>query len=100
MSSSAGADRHDVLVIGSGPGGAAVATRLAEKGARVLCLEQGDWVDPNLLPKAHSDWEVRGRRYWKCGPAPTGWWGCRPTSRAESVLLFGHRTQARARNRT
>jgi choline dehydrogenase-like flavoprotein len=64
---------HDVLVIGSGAGGAAVCARLAERGVRVLCLEQGDWVDPKLPPKWHDDWEVRGRRYWNPNPTRRGW---------------------------
>jgi choline dehydrogenase-like flavoprotein len=65
--------KHDVIVIGSGAGGAAVATRLAERGVRVLCLEQGDWVDPAIFPKAHLDWEVRGRRYWNPNPTRRRW---------------------------
>ena len=44
--------RPDVLVIGSGAAGAALSLRLAEHGARVVCLEQGDWVDRSRLPKA------------------------------------------------
>lgn len=35
----------DVIVIGSGFGGAIVGSRLAEKGARVLMLERGRWWD-------------------------------------------------------
>lgn len=70
---SAETNGHDVLVIGSGAGGAAVATRLAQQGVRVLCLEQGDWVDPDMLPKAHADWEVRGRRYWNPNPTRRRW---------------------------
>ena len=49
----------DVLVIGSGASGAAVSWRLAGLGASVICLEQGDWVDRERLPKNHVDWEVR-----------------------------------------
>jgi choline dehydrogenase-like flavoprotein len=37
-------DHHDVVVIGSGPGGATVAARLAESGKRVLLLERGDYL--------------------------------------------------------
>ena len=32
----------DVLVIGSGMGGGAVAKRLSDRGIKVVCLEQGD----------------------------------------------------------
>ena len=34
----------DVLIIGSGASGAAVAWSLAETRMRIHCLEQGDWV--------------------------------------------------------
>ncbi|HVV85783.1 MAG TPA: GMC family oxidoreductase [Kofleriaceae bacterium] len=37
-------DRPDVIIIGSGFGGAMVAHRLLERGARVAMLERGDWV--------------------------------------------------------
>jgi choline dehydrogenase-like flavoprotein len=67
------ADPADVLVIGSGAAGAAVSLLLAERGARVTCLEQGDWVDRSRLPKAHLDWEVRGRRHWAANPNVRRW---------------------------
>jgi len=37
-------NRYDVIVIGSGPGGAFAALPLVESGARVLMLDAGDWV--------------------------------------------------------
>ena len=45
-----GDDRTDVLVIGAGAAGAAVAWMLARAGVGVVCLEQGDWVDPRAFP--------------------------------------------------
>jgi choline dehydrogenase-like flavoprotein len=36
--------RFDIIVIGSGPGGAALAQRLAPSGKRILVLERGDWL--------------------------------------------------------
>ena len=40
----------DVLIIGSGASGAAVAWGLAETRMRILCLEQGDWIKPTEFP--------------------------------------------------
>ena len=45
---------YDVLVIGSGPGGATTAARVAETGKRVLLLERGD-----VLPRERDNWDSR-----------------------------------------
>ncbi|MBX3404130.1 MAG: GMC family oxidoreductase [Phycisphaeraceae bacterium] len=37
-------DKHDIVIIGSGAGGATLAHRLAPSGLRVLVLERGDYV--------------------------------------------------------
>ncbi len=37
-------DHYDVIVIGSGPGGASLAQRLAGTGKRILMLERGDYL--------------------------------------------------------
>src|SRR5438874_6485718 len=52
-------DKVDVLIIGSGASGAAVAWSLAETKMRILCLEQGDWVKPADYPSNGRDWEAR-----------------------------------------
>jgi choline dehydrogenase-like flavoprotein len=49
----------DVLIVGAGASGAAVAWSLASAGFRVVCLDQGDWVDPTTLPAYGDDWELR-----------------------------------------
>jgi len=49
----------DVLIIGAGASGAAVAWSLANADFRVVCLDQGDWVDPQSLPHYGDDWELR-----------------------------------------
>ncbi len=49
----------DVLIIGAGASGAAVAWSLAAAGFRVVCLDQGGWVDPATLPATGEDWELR-----------------------------------------
>jgi choline dehydrogenase-like flavoprotein len=47
-------DHYDVLVIGSGPGGATTAARVAETGKRVLLIERGDF-----LPRERDNWDSR-----------------------------------------
>ena len=49
----------DVLIIGSGASGAAVAWSLAETKMRIVCLEQGDWQNPAKYPSTGRDWEAR-----------------------------------------
>jgi choline dehydrogenase-like flavoprotein len=49
----------DILIIGAGASGAAVAWSLAETGMRILCLEQGDWAQPGDYPSTGRDWEAR-----------------------------------------
>jgi choline dehydrogenase-like flavoprotein len=51
-------ERSDVLVIGSGAAGAAVTKRLIDLGAKVVCLEQGDWVKPSDYPSTRPNWEI------------------------------------------
>jgi choline dehydrogenase-like flavoprotein len=52
-------DKVDVLIIGSGASGAAVAWSLAETRMRILCLEQGDWMKQSEFPSNGRDWEAR-----------------------------------------
>jgi choline dehydrogenase-like flavoprotein len=47
-------DHYDVIVIGSGPGGATLAHRLAGTGKRILMLERGDY-----LPRSRSNWDAK-----------------------------------------
>ena len=48
----------DALVIGAGASGGAFSWSLANAGFDVMCLEQGDWVDPKAYPSTHQDWET------------------------------------------
>jgi choline dehydrogenase-like flavoprotein len=52
-------EKVDVLIVGSGASGAAVAWSLAETKMRILCLEQGDWVRSTEYPTNGRDWESR-----------------------------------------
>ena len=61
-------DRIDVLVIGAGAAGAAVAWRFASAGIRVRCLEQGDWLDARAYPHWQPDWELHRQTDWCAEP--------------------------------
>lgn len=52
-------DKVNVLIIGSGASGAAVAWSLAETRMKILCLEQGDWMKPSDYPSNRRDYEAR-----------------------------------------
>ena len=46
-------ERYDVIVIGSGPGGASLASRLAPTGRRILILERGGY-----LKREQANWDT------------------------------------------
>src|SRR5437868_13381647 len=61
-------DPVDVLIIGAGASGAAVAWSLAETKMHILCLEQGGWMNPATYPSTGRDWEARF--YGDFSPSP------------------------------
>lgn len=61
-------DPVDVLIVGSGMGGAVAAQTLAEAGLRVVCLEQGPWTRPEDHPHASPDWEWQRATSWSTAP--------------------------------
>jgi len=50
-------DVVDVLIIGAGASGAAVAWSLADTRMRIVCFEQGDWTNPSDYPSTAANWE-------------------------------------------
>jgi choline dehydrogenase-like flavoprotein len=58
----------DVLVIGAGPSGAVVTHTAAVSGLSVICLEQGDWVNPSDFPANHPEWELLIQHDWSHDP--------------------------------
>jgi choline dehydrogenase-like flavoprotein len=58
----------DVLVIGAGPSGAVVTHTAAAAGLSVICLEQGDWVNPSDFPANHPEWELLIQHDWAHDP--------------------------------
>jgi choline dehydrogenase-like flavoprotein len=65
-------DVADVLIIGAGASGAAVAWSLAETRMRIVCLEQGDWVNPSDYPTNSANWESQGFGPWNIDPNVRG----------------------------
>ena len=62
----------DVLIIGAGASGAALAWSLADTRMNILCLEQGGWMDPEKYPAAGLDWEIRGFGDFSVSPNTRG----------------------------
>ena len=60
----------DVLIVGSGAAGAALAWSLADTRMKIVCLEQGDWMDPAKYPTTAMDWQLRG--FGDMGLSPNG----------------------------
>ena len=76
----------DVIVIGSGFGGAIAAARLAEAGARVLVLERGRRWTPANFPRATLDpWIYRNNRAHQSN----GWFDVRSFRRMAVVQGAG-----------
>ena len=63
-------DHYDVIVIGSGPGGGALAQRLAATGKRILMLERGGY-----LPRSQANWDSKTVFVDGTYQAPETWYG-------------------------
>lgn len=61
-------DKVDVLIIGAGASGAAVAWSLAETKMRILCLEQGGWMKQSEYPSNGRDFEARAVSNYAISP--------------------------------
>jgi choline dehydrogenase-like flavoprotein len=51
-------DIVDILIIGAGASSAAAAWSLADTKMRIMCLEQGDWMNPANYPSTKKHWQV------------------------------------------
>jgi choline dehydrogenase-like flavoprotein len=58
----------DVLIIGAGASGAAIAWSLAETKMHIVCLEQGALMNPLLYPSAGRDHEARATSDFAVSP--------------------------------
>ncbi len=76
----------DVVVVGAGPSGAIVTHRLAAAGYNVVCLEQGDWVNPDDYPANSPEWELLIQQKWAHDPSLRKLPADYPTNADESDL--------------
>ena len=60
----------DVLIVGAGAAGAALAWSLSDTRMRIVCLEQGDWIKPTDYPSNRIGWEME--RFGAFGLSPNG----------------------------
>lgn len=61
-------DIVDVLIIGAGASGAAMAWSLADTRMRILCLEQGGWMNPSDYPSTRRNWQTSGMKDFNPSP--------------------------------
>jgi len=54
----------DVLIIGAGASGSVAARHLAGAGFKVVCLEQGTWVDNGEFWGNRPEWELMAQKRW------------------------------------
>ena len=73
MTEGRGNDRTaDVLIIGAGASGAAVAWSLSRSDLNIVCLEQGRWTNPANYVTNNDDWEYRSLTDWAFDPNVRG----------------------------
>jgi choline dehydrogenase-like flavoprotein len=78
----------EILIIGSGAGGAVAAAHLAERGFEVLVLEEGGWFDRDDF--ARPSHEILRALYRDAGATPVlGWPGTPPIVLAEGKCIGG-----------
>lgn len=58
----------DVLIVGAGASGAALAWSLVETRMRILCLEQGPWMQDKDYPSRRGDYELARYAEFSCDP--------------------------------
>ena len=65
-------DPVDVLIIGAGASGAAIAWSLLETRMRILCLEQGDHLADKDYPSRRDNYELARYAEFSCDPNVRG----------------------------
>ena len=74
-----GGERYDIIIVGSGPGGAGMAWRLARTGKRILLIERGDY-----LKREPQNWA--SEYFVNCHYAAKRSWHARDDSRFQPLM--------------
>ena len=86
MSKPTDSNELDVLIIGAGATGAAVAWSLSDAGISVMCLDQGDWVAPTQYHLDERGWELSRWSDFHPDPNSRGLAVDYPVNNAESAI--------------
>ena len=62
-------DYSEILVIGAGASGALISLVLAERGLKVVCLDQGGWTAPTEHPHYTQDFQWQCQKDWNPEPS-------------------------------
>jgi choline dehydrogenase-like flavoprotein len=76
----------DVVIIGAGASGGAVAWSLADTRMKIVCLEQGDWMKPTDYPSNGRDWEAQQLSAFNYSPNRRGRVTDYPINEADSAI--------------
>lgn len=76
----------DVLIVGAGASGAAVAWSLAETKMHIVCLEQGGTMNPLAYPSTGRNWEARALDDFSTNPNVRGLKADYPINEADSPI--------------
>lgn len=79
-------DPVDVLIVGAGASGAAIAWSLVETKMRIVCLEQGDWSNPSEYPSTTKDWETHQFSDYSVSPNTRGHPADYPVNETDSPI--------------
>ena len=80
----------DVVIVGSGASGAAVAWKLSTSSMKVLCLEQGPNIPSNSYPKNNFDWELRKKTDFNFSPNKRNLWWDYPIDDKDSPISIAN----------
>jgi len=61
-------EHREILIVGAGPGGGTAARYLAERGFKVVALEQGEWPDSTAFPGPKREVELLQTKDWNPNP--------------------------------